>query len=146
MVQSVWRMFSLTSRLGVAFPVWVFITFEMSVFGYPFDERTGLTCLLFRFPIFGKGKAKGSDLIFCSGNTDFFCNLREFRTLFNTNVRAKKFQLWYLKTESFRVEFLTSLQNGSEAWSVGFPDARKSYQILCAYPKTKTEKSNSLFS
>ena len=33
-----------SSRLGVAYSVWVFITFEIIVFGYPFDSRAALMC------------------------------------------------------------------------------------------------------
>ena len=33
-----------SSGLGVAFLVWVLITLEIIVFGYPFDTRAALTC------------------------------------------------------------------------------------------------------
>ena len=33
-----------SSGLGVAFSVWVLITLEIIVFGYPFDTRAALTC------------------------------------------------------------------------------------------------------
>ena len=38
------NVFTNSSGLGVAFSVWVLITIEITVFGYPFEARATLTC------------------------------------------------------------------------------------------------------
>ena len=38
------NVFTNSSGLGVAFSFWVLITFEITVFGYPFEARATLTC------------------------------------------------------------------------------------------------------
>ena len=73
-VQSVQRMFSLTLRsgLGVAFSVWILITLEIIVFGYPFDTRAVLTCCnSFNLPSSVVGRLRDLAIDQSAGSVDF---------------------------------------------------------------------------